>query len=454
MNPRKIVVVGGNAAGAAAAAKAARTDPSATVTLIEAGNFISTGTCELPYVLSGEISDYKKIVFFDEESFRIQKGVKVLTNSPVISLNRRKKEITFVREQKEEILGYDKLILSTGAKSRIPDIPEIIAETGEGRELQNFLPFKTVSNLLRVQEEVYSAKHKRVCIIGSGFIGLELCEAFKKLNFEIMLIEKMDQIFPSGETEAGKIFNELLREMNIRIFTNASKYKFRIKDSRITNLIIDGYDFEVDFVVNATGFIPQNRIALEAGLETGESGALRVNSKLQTSDPNIYAAGDNTENINLITRRPFYFPLATIAQKEGHIAGENATGGNNFMRPVIPAITLKCFDHYLGTVGLNTETAKKHFRNIKSVQTTHRNLVPVMPGSRGQWGKIIYAENGNILGASFIGGKEVSGLADIVSTAIRFSIPVTKLDETDYNYTPALSPFINILSILGRKAKS
>jgi len=454
MEARRIIVVGGNAAGAAAAAKAARFNPTAKVTILEAGEFISTGTCELPYVLSGEIGDYKKVVFFDEKTFKSEKGVEVLTNSPVTSIDRRRKEVTFLTNNQETTLPYDKLILCTGSKNRLPDMNKLIPSLEKNETVENFYSFKSVADLIKVDREVKSARHKRVVILGSGYIGLELCESFRTLSFEVFLIEKVNRIFPSGEEEVSEIIKEILKSENFRAYTNPANFKFRTSGGRITNLVIEGYDFEIDFVINATGVIPNNDLAEACKLEIGDFGGLRGSSKMQTSDPNIYAAGDNTESINFLTRRPMYLPLATIARKGGHVAGENAAGGNSYLKPVIPASALKFFSAYLGFTGLNFTDAKGYFRNVKSVHATHRNLIHVMPGSRPLWGKIIYDADKRILGGSFAGGPEVSGLTDLISTTIRFGIPADKLEEIDFNYTPALSPFINILSILSRKVKS
>ncbi|MHC1737557.1 MAG: FAD-dependent oxidoreductase [Ignavibacteriaceae bacterium] len=453
MEARRIIVVGGNAAGAAAAAKAARISPSAKVTILEAGEFISTGTCELPYVLTGEIDEYKKIVFFDEKTFRAEKGAEVLINSPVTAIDRRRKEVTFLKGGEEATLAYDKLILCTGAKSRVTDLNNYFPSLEKDETPENFYPFKNVSDLIKIDNEIKSAKQKRICILGSGYIGLELCESFRSLSFEVFLIEKEKRIFPAGDEEASKISEEILKANNVRIYKAPSYFRFRTSGRRITTLVVEGYDFEIDFVINATGFIPDNGLAEKCNLEIGDFGGLRVSTKMQTSDPNIFAAGDNTESTNFITRRPMYLLLATLAHKGGHIAGENAAGGNSHLKPVIPAIALKLFSTYLGSAGLGFSAAKEYFRNVKQVQATHRNLVHVMPGSRPLWGKIIFDADKRILGGSFAGGPEVSGLTDLVSAAIRFGIPADRLEEIDFNYTPALSPFINILSILGRKAE-
>lgn len=442
-----IVVIGGNAAGAAAAAKAKRVNPNAKVMLLEQSKYISTGTCELPYVLSGEIDDPQKIVFFDEQRFFDEKQVQVYTRQQVVEINPRGKFVTVnsLTDKKLHQLNYDKLILATGSiVKRIPQLPS---------ELVNVFSLKTVEDVFRIKEYLPNSRLKRVCVVGSGYIGLETTEALTKLDFEVILVEQTSEPFPSVDKEIRQLVKKILDEKNVHFFGNAGNVNFKTDRSKATEIFYDGRSYQIDFIITCAGFTPNNLLARQAKLEIGKFGGIKVNNKLQTSEKDIYACGDCIEVKNLITRSDDYIPLATFAQRQGHVAGENAALGNVFYQPVVKNISVKIFDNYFAQVGMSEQELENRNMPYLFVDETVPNLVKVMKESIPVYGKILFDRSSNkIFGASFIGGKEVSGYADMISTYIKNNIQVTQLANTEYNYTPPLSPFINLLSVLGRKS--
>ena len=447
--PKNIIVIGGSAAGPAAAAKAKRVSPDSDVKMFEAGNFITTGTCEMPYVLSGEIDSYKNILLFDPVTFKKEKGVEVFTRHLVEEIDRKAKEIKVLDlfNGTTHFYKYDKLILATGAK------PKTLKQFALPAE--NLFHFKSVSDLVKVKEYISSKKINNVAVIGSGYIGLETANAFSSLGFNVTVIEKENHPIPSAETEVQLLVEELLENNKIRFFGGVKNLKPVYSDEKIESLNIDGRLVEVDLVILSVGFEPNTDLAKKAKLDVGEFGGISVDARLKTSDPHIFAAGDCIEIIDAVTNRPSYFPLATLARDHGHSAGENAAGGNVRIDPVVKNISVKLWDKFLINVGLSSAEAKENKFKFKTVTEVANNLVKVMPGSEKIFGKIIYEENSKkILGAAFLGGNEVSGYGDIISTLIRLKQPGDILSEINYNYTPPLSPFINLLSLLGRKIKS
>ncbi|PID59823.1 MAG: hypothetical protein CR986_04575 [Ignavibacteriae bacterium] len=442
--PNKIIVVGGNAAGPAAAAKAKRINRKAEVTLFEAGDFISTGTCELPYLFSKTIDDYSKLIFFSPEKFLKEKGVKVYTNHLVKKINRKNKELLIYdkRNDKEFYCSYDRLILTTGSKAKeLPELPFSI---------ENVFAFKAVSDYIKINKYISQNNIKNILIIGSGYIGLELSDTLTKAKFNITLLEKEELPLPSSDEEIRHLILEIIKQKEIRFLKNSSTTKFIIKNNKFFQLKNEGR--YLDLAIVAIGVKPNVELAKKSALKIGNKNGLVTCKKLKTNDPNIYAAGDNIEVKNFITGKYDYMPLATYAHKQGHIAGTNAAGGNEFIEDVVLNVTFKFFDNFVAKVGLTFEQAKQHFFNIDSVSSVTINKVKIMPCSRKVFGKIIFNKDNNlILGASFIGGEEVSGFSDIISTCIHNKIPAENLARINYNYTPTLSPFINLLSILGRK---
>lgn len=446
VSPKNIIVIGGNAAGPAAAAKAKRTAPDTNVILFEASEYISTGTCELPYALSGIVKNPDDLLFYSGSSFEQEKGVKVFVNHFVEKIDRVKKSVSVRNLKTNQLLEFDysKLILTTGSK--VKKIPQLYSK------LENVFTLKNFNNLLSIKNYLRNNPVKNILIIGSGYIGLEAAESFRKLNYEITVIEKENLPMPGTDEEVQHLIMDLLNKNGINFLGGIKQQKFGFEEDKVKFINIEGRHIEFDLILLAAGFEPNNDLAVSSKLKIGKYGGLSVNQKLQTSDPNIFAAGDNIEITNKITGKPDFFPLATYAHSFGHIAGENAAGGIAVAKPVVKNAAVKIFDKYLVTVGLNQKEAVENKFNYKSVSAIAPNLVKVMPESENVFGKIIFDKsNKQILGASFFGGKEVSGYGDLISSFIHNHIRATELVNINFNYTPPLSPFVNLLSILGRK---
>ncbi len=450
IKPEKIIVVGGNAAGPAAAAKAKRVSPESEVIMIEAGEYISTGTCEIPYVLSGEIDDPATIVHFSASSFKEKKKVEVFTRHLVEAINSRERNLSVrnLNDGKTVTFDYSKLILATGSTVKVPDF---IAGAYD-----NVFTLKSVTDLKKIRSFIRTEKPKAVCVVGAGYIGLEAAEALRNNEFEVTIIESREIPLPSAETEIGYLIKELLSKNKIEFYGGLSKLKTNISETgnRIKSIEIDGRILEFDFYISAAGFAPSTGLAPAARIQLGASGAIKVDSRLNTSVNNIYAAGDSIEVINAVTGKPEYMPLAALAHEYGHIAGENAAGGNLRAEPAVKNISVKIFGKYFASAGLSSAEASAHKFGYETVYAVTPNLVEVMPGSANTFGKIIFEKSSRrILGASFFGGKEVSGYSDLISMMIRNKLDARQLAKNNYNYTPPLSPFVNLLSVLGRKIK-
>ena len=448
MEPEKIIVIGGNAAGPSAAAKAKRTAPDSKVIMFEAGNYISTGTCELPYLISNEIKDYKKIIFYDEETFYKEKGVKAFLQHNVERIDKNNKKIIVrdlrIDETKEYF--YDKLVLSTGSTAK--KLPSL------DYNLNNVKVLKTVRDYLQIKEILEDENIFRVGIIGSGYIGIELAEAFTRIGKKVLLFEKEKLPLPGADPEIQNLIAELLKIHEVEFYGKSGDVKFFSDENKIRKIGIDGRNLEVDLLISAVGFVPNNILAKKSGLEISSNGGIKIDTKMRTSDQHIFAAGDCVEVQNKVTNNYEYIPLATFAHDQGHIAGANAAGANEHYGPVIKNIALRIFNKALVLVGLNSAEAKKFGYNFETVQAVLPNLVKVMPDSKTVFGKIIYEKrSGHILGAQFLGENEAIGYGDLISAMIELKAEVKDLSRMNFNYTPPYSPFINILSVLGRKAK-
>ncbi|MFA7287869.1 MAG: FAD-dependent oxidoreductase [Melioribacteraceae bacterium] len=444
--PQNIVVVGGNAAGAAAAAKAKRNSPASNVIMFERSKFISTGTCELPYLFSGEIKDYNDLIFFTAESFKSEKNVDTFIEHSVESIDRRNKKISV----KNIVSGhtysqdYDKLILATGSSAiNHPDLLE---------PSKNLFHLKSIPDYIKIENYLKSTNSKNVLIIGAGYIGLETAESFQKGGFNVTILER--DSLPLSNTEIGiqNIIKDILEKKNIRFYGNCDRLKVFKEENKIKKIVVNGIVLEPDLVIVSIGFKPRTQLGQAVMLEIGKSGGFTSDLFLKTNDPNIFTAGDNSLVTNFITMKDDYIPLATIAHNMGHIAGDNASGAFIKFTPVIKNIALKFFDNIYTQVGLNQKEVMEHRFNFKEASSTVPNLVKVMKDSKPTFGKILYEYNSElILGASFFGNQESVGYADLIASLIQNKIKGSTLAKMNYNYSPTCSPFINLLSVLGRK---
>ncbi len=447
IKPKKIVVIGGNAAGPAAAAKAKRVNPDAEVTMFEAGEFISTGTCEIPYVLSDEIESYKKIILFNEGSFKEEKKVNVFVNHLAESIDAKNKFILIrnLKNNTELQFEYDSLVIAAGSTCKIP--PQFT------QNYNNVFTLKNISDLIKIQNYLKNKKVENILIIGSGYIGLEAAEALIKKKYNVTILEKDILPLPLADTEIQKKIVEIIEKNNIRFLGGVQNFKLVVENNSVHKINIDGRLIDVDLVLLATGFKPNNILAKKSKINLGGFGGISVDRKLETSITSIYAAGDCIEVINDITLKPFYLPLATLAHEYGHIAGANSAGEFNRVEPVVKNISVKIFNKFNVIVGLTSKEAREHNYFFNEASASVPNLVKVMPNSGKVFGKIIFESNSRkILGASFIGGKEVSGYGDIISTLIKTNQTIDILEKINFNYTPPLSPIINLLSALSKKA--
>lgn len=446
-NQTKIVVIGGNAAGPAAAAKAKRVNPDADVILFEKSPFISTGTCEIPYLFDNTIDDYKKTIFFDEDLFLKEKGVKVFTKSPVTNIDRKNKQlIVNFYNTEQKLQCYDKLVLATGS------IVEPIANLNF--QPSNFSTIKSISDYLRISEYLKVNKVKNIAIVGAGYTGLELSETLKNSGYNITLLDKLSEPLINYGSEISNYITNKFSEMNIEFWGNSENVSFVSNENLVKFIKINGRVIETDYVIQTTGVKPNNTLAIGSGITVGKYGGIKVDSKLKTNDYDIYAAGDNIESINFITKQYDYFPLATIARQTGYIAGSNAAGGNDYYPHVIKNISFKFFNSIISSVGLTEHECRVNKMQYSVVTGFADSLVKIYPGSRKIFGKILFNKNSKMIyGAQFLGGLESAGYADKISLMIQNNIKADILSESYFNYSPPVSPFVNLLNLLGQKIK-
>ena len=449
-----VVVIGGGAAGLKAASRIRRKDGNANITVVEAGKYISLGKCGLPYYVGGlvhELDDLRKTTYGavrDEEFFRKLKNIDVLSETVAKEIDRKRKVVKIERRGSEDELGYDYLVISTGARPLKPPI--------EGINAEGVTTFATPEDAEKIIEMWEEGAEKAV-IIGAGFIGLESAEALRNLDMEVTVIEMMDRVAPAMlDKEMAILVENHLREKGVKVLTSTRVEKIVTENGKVGAVIANGREYPADIVIVAAGIKPNSEIAEKAGLKIGETGGIWVDEYMRTSDESIYAGGDCVETTFLLTGEKIIAPFGDVANKQGRVIGENITGGKAIFPGVIGTAIFKVFDLTVASAGVNEEKAKKAGFDYLTVLAPSADRAHYYPQTSYIRLKLI-VEKGSwrVIGVQGAGMGEVAKRIDVLSTAIQAGMTIDQLSNIDLAYappySPALDPVINIANVAMNK---
>jgi NADPH-dependent 2,4-dienoyl-CoA reductase/sulfur reductase-like enzyme/rhodanese-related sulfurtransferase len=423
---RKIVIVGGVAGGASAAARARRVDELAEIHIFERGPHISFANCGLPYHIAGEIEDRSKLLIMTPEKMWVRSRVHAHVNHEVLSIDRLAKTVQVRREDgTEEGFAYDKLILSQGAKPIVPPIP--------GADLPNVFTLRDVPDMDRILAFLELRLPTTAAIIGGGFIGLEMAEAFGRRGMRVTVIEKVPQILPLLDHDVALQLENSVRADDFAIITGAEAKSLSATGVEMS----EGAFVPAELILLSVGVRAEVDLAKRAGLEIGSTGGVKVNARMESSDPNIYAVGDAAETTHMLTGARTRIPLAGPASRQGRIAGGNAAGGHFLYPGALGTSIVRVLHMTAGFTGLNSaQAAKAGFSFFTSV-TIDANHAAYYPGSKPMMMKIIAEDRtGRLLGAQIVGEDGVDKRTDVLATAIAGGMTVFDLESLDLAYSP------------------
>jgi len=442
----KIVVIGAGACGLKAACRARRRDAEAEITVIDAGRYPSLGRCGLPYYVGGivnELDDLRRTlagVLRDESYFKRIKNIDVLTETRATEIDRKRKVVKVVRGGKEDEIPYDYLVLATGAKPIKLNLPNADAEG-----VCTLFDPEDAEKILDMWDEGIL---ERAVIIGGGLIGMETAEALSNLDVEVTIVELLDYVLPALlDREMAMLVQSYLAEKGVKVLTGSRVTEIIAKNGRVAGVKVDGTkEIPADLVLMAVGVRPNVELAKACGLELGETGAIKVNEYLQTSDESIYAGGDCVENVNLVTGKPIYAPLGSTANKHGRVIGDNVTGGRSVFKGVVGTTIFKLFDLNVARTGLTEKQARELGYDVITALCPGPDRAHFMPGQRPIRIKLVAdAKTGKLLGAQMVGLGVVDKRIDVVATAIQMGATIDDLASFDLAYAPPYSTAIDTL---------
>jgi NADPH-dependent 2,4-dienoyl-CoA reductase/sulfur reductase-like enzyme/rhodanese-related sulfurtransferase len=435
MSSLKIVVIGGVAGGASAAAKARRVNETAEITMFERGPFVSFANCGLPYYVGNTIVDRNDLLLQTPEKFWKRFRVTVQIRHEVLSIHPKERTVTVKNLESGEMFDvtYDKLILAPGAGAIVPEIP--------GIHSRNIFTVKTVPDSDAIKQFLANHSSKQALVVGGGFIGLETAEALMNLGLKVTMVELAPQILPPFDPDMASLMATHLEEQGVNIIVGDGVKTFHVKEGLAQEAELNsGVRVPCDLAILSIGVRAELKLAKEAGLDIGESGGIVVNEYQQTSDPNIYAAGDAVESVHLVTGKPTRIPLAGPANKQGRVAGANAAGGHLTFPGAIGTAIVESLGMTAAKTGLSEREAQSQgFHYFVSV--THPfDHADYYPGAEALHMKLIVEKTtGRLLGAQIIGEQGVDKRIDVLATAISARMSVENLEHLDLAYAPQFS---------------
>jgi NADPH-dependent 2,4-dienoyl-CoA reductase/sulfur reductase-like enzyme/rhodanese-related sulfurtransferase len=442
---KKIVVIGGSAAGPKAAAKARRLDENAQVTIIQKDTDLSMASCGYPYYVGGFFDDRNMLlctptgVVRDPGFYMNAKGIVALTGTEATRIDRTAKKVCFtdLRTGTSGDLAYDSLILATGA---VPVMPRV-----EGADLDGISTLQSMKDadyLRKIRDE---RKIRKAVVIGGGLIGVETCEALQLAGIEITVIDLLPQCLGFLDLEMAKLVENHMRSKGVNIILQNGLAAFLGKNGKLTGVkLSNGTELECELAVVAVGVRPNTGIARDAGLTVGERGGILVNEFMQTSDPDIFAAGDCTEIKNRITGKNVHAPYGDLANLEGRVAGENAVSGPSVSFPgTIQTGICKIFEYNAGATGLNERTAGEAGFPVITVINAGSDKPGFMNGKPLVTKLVAEESTGRVLGAQCVGPGDVSRQISNWALSIMAGLRVEDLVNADLPYAPPFSPAID-----------
>lgn len=429
----KFVVIGGDAAGMSAASRAKRNNPSIDVTVLEQGEDVSYSACGMPYNIADPDREMDDLTVRSAEKFR-ELGINLLTGRKVLSINRENRTVTGITKGGADFtIPFDKLLIATGSTPIKPNLP--------GFDLPGVLALKTLEDGRRLKAYISEKNIKKAIILGIGYIGLEMAEALRELGIEVKMIKRSGALLPWMPPEMAAVIKQ---EIDFKgVITNSGCNTERVElaeDGRLL-AVCPNETFDGDMIVVSIGVKPNSSMAKEAGLEIGPGGAILINRFMQTSDPDIYAAGDCATAFHVLTGKPTWIPLALTANRGGWASADHICGKDVDMPEIAGTSVFKVFEHVVSRTGFSVDEAKAEGFDPVEVMVKTRSRAHSYPGATRIWTNLVAdRKTGKLLGGVMVGREGVAHRINALATALYAKMTVADLQRCDFAYAPPFGP--------------
>lgn len=441
----KVIAIGGVALSMSAVSKLRRLDQEIEIVVYEQGTVLSYGACGMPYYISDEIKDPKKLIARTKEQF-LDMNIVVHTLHRVINVFDERNEIEIINLETNEIFidTYDYLIIGSGASAIIPP--------WENVKLDNILTLSVYEDSILIKNKVDSGKIKKVTVIGGGFIGIEMIEAFLTRGLEVTLIELDNQVLSVLDKEMTIPLEEHLRSKGVKLQLNEEVIRFE-GNTQVNKIITNKGEYETDLVLISIGISPNTSFLESSNIEL-QNGAIVVNRKMQTNISNIYAGGDCSMIYNLVAKENRYLPMGNNANKQGRVIAENINGGNFLFNGVLGTTVIKVADMEAAKTGITEKEAILMDIKYKTVTITGENHAGYYPNPQPITVKVIFSPITKvILGAELVGYKDTALRVNVFAVAIQKEMTTSELGFLDLAYAPPFAGVWDVIAVALNKAK-
>ena len=426
----KVVIIGGVAGGASAAARLRRLDEQAEIILLERGEYISFANCGLPYYIGGVSKEKSALTLQTPQQFYNRFRIDVRVKNEALAIDPVRHIVTIRRTDDSSTYeeSYDKLILSPGAAPIRPPIPGIDDEA--------VFTLRNIPDTMKIDAFIRENHPKSAVVVGGGYIGVEMAENLSHAGIDTTIVELSDHLIAPLDFDMAADVHNYLAQKGVSVILNNGVTAIDRENGRL-NVKLQNGAVSADLLIMAVGVRPETTLAKECGLLLNTRGAIVVNERMETTDPNIYAVGDAVEVTDFVSKNAAVIPLAGPANKQGRIAADNICGGDSRYTGTQGSAVLKIFDMTVATTGLNEKSVSAVGIDYDKTYTFSASHASYYPGANNMSVKLLW-EKGTLklIGAQIVGFDGVDKRMDVLATAIRFGAKVTDLTELELCYAP------------------
>ncbi|UPA31334.1 CoA-disulfide reductase [Terrisporobacter glycolicus] len=440
---KKVLIVGGVAGGASAAARLRRLNEDFEIIMFEKGEYISFANCGLPYYIGDSIKNRGFLLVQTVEGMKERFKLDVRNLSEVIEIDKNNKKVKVKNHKNGQVYEetYDKLILSPGAMPKIPDIKGI-------KSCENLFTLRNIADTDKIKNYVDINKPQKALVIGGGFIGLEMVENLHERGVEVTLVHSRDQVMKPVDYEMASVLHTHLIEKGVKLILKDKPEKIEDKGKRV--VLKSGKEIETDMIILSIGVTPESKIAKEAGIEVNEKGAIVVNSKMKTSNEDIYAVGDAIQVIDFVNKKPTMIPLAWPANRQGRLVADILSGKDVEYKGTLGSLVAKVFDLTVAATGNNEKTLRDLDIPYEAIHIHPASHAGYYPGATQISFKMLFDPNtGKILGAQGVGKDGIDKRIDLIANSIKAGFTVYDLQDTEVCYAPPYNSAKDPVNMMG-----
>lgn len=446
MKKKKIVVIGGDAAGMSAASKVRREQPDFEIIVFEKSEFTSYSACGIPYFISGKVENLEELIVRSPEKFIEKYNIQAKTLHEVLEVvtDSNKVLVHNYNDKTQFWESYDELLIATGGKAFCPKV--------ENHTAEGIFGIQTLNSGKKVDAFITKYQPKNAVIVGGGYIGLEMAEALILKGIDVTIIDRAKEVMATLDPDMGVKVHEILVQLGVTIFNSESLSYFKEKEGRVTAVVTDKKTIQTDMVILGMGTAPNTSFLTTSKIKLSDKKAIKVNRFQQTNIKNVWAAGDCAETKNLVSNKPFYIALGTVANKTGLVAGTNIAGGTLKFPGVVATAVCKICIYEIARTGLLESECKELNIDFFSTIIKSKTRAHYYPEAKDIYVKLIAEKKtGKLLGGQIIGEEGAAKRIDVLAAALTSKLTLQNIIDLDLSYAPPFSPVWDPVQTAARK---